>query len=319
MLLALADSAMAARDPVRARGLYERARSAAERTGDHSAAARAEVGVGRYLAAARRYHDARVAFEEAAAMDTLTAAPFYYLARASAELGDEVLAIRSLSRGLRREPGDSSSVALLQSLARSRCEAAGLPPDYAELPSRTSVTRGELGVMIAVQLGLDPDRVGWASDRAQVIVPAEVEGAWGGRWLKATVLRGYLRVFPDGSLHLTDPVTRGSLALAVATVERSLGTREGGPNPSSPDTAGPAAPSRAAPAPALPDLGPRSYLRRAAVRAVRLGLPTHAGGAFDAAASASGAEVVRLLDRLARIAGRTPALPEELREALVVQ
>ncbi len=73
------------------------------------------------------------------------------------------------------------------------------------------------------------------------------------------------------------------------------------------------------PAPALPDLGARSYLRGAAARAVRLGLPTHAGGAFDPAANVSGAEALRLLDRLARLAGRAPALPEELREALVVQ
>jgi tetratricopeptide (TPR) repeat protein len=312
---------MVARDPARARGLYEGARAAAVREGNKTAEARADVGVGRYLAAARRYHDAQVAFEQAATLDTLIAEPFYYLARASVELGDEVLAIRSLARGLRREPGDAPSVALLQSLARSRCEAAGLPPDYAELPSRTSVTRGELGVMIAVELGLDPDRMGWSSDRPQVIVPAEVEGAWGARWLKAAVLRGYLRPFPDGSLHLEDPVTRGVLALTVAVVERSLGTLERAVRPAAPDSAGAGAAPEAAPIPPppLPDLGSRSYLRRAAGRAARLGLPTHSGGAFDAAANASGADVARVLDRLARLAGRTPALPEELREALVLQ
>lgn len=321
-LLALGDSAMAARDPGRARRLYARARLVAARAGDRTAEARAAVGEGRYLALARRYRDARVTFEQAAVLDTLSAAPFYFLARAAVDLGDEVLAIRSLVAGLRRDPGDAPSVALFQTLARSRCAAAGLPPEYAELPSRSSVTRGELGVMIAVELGINPDRMGWASDRPQVIVPAEVDGAWGGHWLKASVLRGYLRTFPDGSLHLADPVTRGALALTIATVERGLGTRDRGVDPFAPDSAATAYGNPDAapgPAPTLPDLGSRSYLRRAAARAVRLGLPTHSGGAFDPASSASGSDVLRVLDRLARLAGRTSSLPPELRQALVVQ
>lgn len=309
---------MAAREPSRARALYERARTIASRTGDRAAEARAEVGLGRYLAAARRYHDARVRFEQAAGLDTLSAAPFYYLARASLDLGDEVLAVRSLARGLRREPEDPSSVALFQSVARSRCAAAGLPADYAALPMSKSVTRGELGVMIAVELGLDPERLGWASDGPDMVVPPEVDGAWGARWLRASVLRGYLRSFPDGSLHLEDPVTRGQLALTLAVLERGLGTRDRSFNPVPSDSADLSLPA-AEPSPTLPDLGPRSYLRRAAARAVRLGLPTHAGGAFDPAASASGAEVMRVLDRLARMAGRSSSLPPELREALVVQ
>jgi tetratricopeptide (TPR) repeat protein len=315
-LVALGDSAFASLDQGRARADDAPARAAAAREGDRPVEARALVGLGRYLAAARRYHDARVAFERAASLDSTTAAPYFYLARAAVALNDEKLAIQSLGQGLRRDPGDAPSQALLQSLARSRCAAAGLPPEYGELLTRSVVTRGELGVMIAVELGLDPDRLGWASDRPQVIVPPEVEGAWGAPWLRASVLLGYLKPFPDRSLHLSDPVTRRGLALIVAGLERSVGTRGTptlAPSDSSSDSLGPEPP------PALPDLGPRSYLRRAAARAVRLGLPTHSGGAFDPDASASGTDILRVLDRLSRLAGRTPALPEELRQALVVE
>jgi hypothetical protein len=180
--------------------------------------------------------------------------------------------------------------------------------------------------MLAVELGLDPDRIGWASDRAQAVIPPEVNGAWGERWIRAAVLRGYVRPFPDGSLHLDDPVTRGLLAMTLASLERSLGAAAGAATDSTqgepadplgaPPGAGAAPPARVI---EFPDLGPRHYLRRAADRAVRLGLPTHSGGAFDPQASASGADVLRTLDRLARRAGRSPALPEELRDALVVQ
>lgn len=315
-LVALGDSAFASLDRGRARSYYERARDEAEQEGDRAVEARALVGVGRYLAAARRYHDARVAFERAASLDSTSAAPYFYLARAAMDLNDEKLAIRSLGQGLRRDPGDARSQALLQSLARSRCAAAGLPPEYAERLTRSVVTRGEMGVMIAVELGLDPDRLGWASDRPQVIVPPEVEGAWGAPWLRASVLLGYLRPFPDRSLHLSDPVTRRGLALIVAGLERSLGTRGIPPMAPSDSSAGSPAPE---PPPALPDLGPGSYLRRAAARAVRLGLPTHSSGAFDPDASASGTDILRVLDRLSRLAGRTPALPEDLRQALVVE
>ena len=322
-LAALGDSALAARDPAAARGYYERARDRAQRSGDRPATARAEVGIGRYLVAAHCYRDAKVEFEKAAALDSSSAAPYYFLGSAYAAAGEESDAIRAFTVALRRDPGHALSLEALRPLVRSRCVAAGLPAEYAELPLHTSVTRGELGVMLAVELGLDPDRLGWASDQAQVLVPPDVQGAWGERWLRAAVLRGSLRPFPDGSLHLGDPVTRGLLALTLASVQRGLGSA--GPAaeiPAGPDsTATPpvARDPRSGPALSFPDLGPHHYLRRAAEQAVRLGLPTHSGGSFDPEASASGTDVLRVLEQLARRAGRTPALPEELREAMVVQ
>lgn len=325
-LAALGDSALAAHDPVRARGYYERARERAERTGDSLALAHAGVGLGRFLVAAHRYRDAKTEFERAAVLDPASPAPFFFLGSAYAETGEEVNAIRALTAALRRGPGYAPALEALRPLMRARCQAAGLPAEYAELFLRTTVMRGELGVMLAVELGLDPDRIGWASDRAQAALPADIQGAWGERWVRAAVLRGYLRPYPDGLLHLDDPVTRGLLAITLASMERSLGIA--GISPPSSGAAGepdslsvpPGSENPPTSRPLeFPDLGPHHFLRRAAERAVRLGLPTRPGGAFDPQAAVSGADVLRTLDRLARRAGRSPALPEELRDALVVQ
>ncbi len=325
-LAALGDSALAAHDPARARGYYVRARELAGRTGDRATMARAGVGLGRFLVAAHRYRDAKTEFEHAAALDSTSPAPYFYLGTAYAEAGEEVDAIRAFTAALRRDPGHALALDALRPLIRARCQAAGLPAEYAELPLHTSVTRGELAVMLSVELGLDPDRIGWASDRGRPVISPDVEGAWGERWLRAAVLRGYLRPFPDGSLHLDDPVTRGLLAMTLVSIGRSLGI--GGilasdpPAVGAPDTLHARSGAEGS-APALtlefPDLGPRHYLRRAADCAVRLGLPTHSGGAFDPQGSASGADVLRVLERLAKRAGRSPALPEELRDALMVQ
>jgi hypothetical protein len=314
-LLALADSALAAGEPVRARALYERALTASSRAGDAVHRARATVGMGRYYAAARRYRDARVEFERAATLDTTRAAPFYFLARAYLDAGEESQAIRALVLGLRREPGEARSLEALRPLTRSRCEAVGVPPEFAELSSRTGVTRGELGVMLAVMLGLDPGREVWSSDRPPPAIPPEADAAWGARWLRAAVMQGLLTSFPDGTLRLDDPVSRGLFALLVARAERSLTAPKDPAGSGGPDDGGGAEELHVT----LPDLGPRHYLRRAAQRAVQLGLPTHSGGTFDPQAAASGEDVLRVLDRLAAGAGRTPVLPAELREALVVQ
>jgi tetratricopeptide (TPR) repeat protein len=316
-LLALADSAIAAGDAARARPLYDRALATAGRGGNPAQEASATIGVGRCLVAARRYRDARVAFERAAALDTSRAAPFYHLARAYLDAGEERLAVFALAEGLRREPGEERSLQLLRPLTRSRCEAAGLPPDFGELPSRRTITRGELGVMLAVLLGLDPGRHAWSADRAQPVVPPEVDEAWGARWLRAAVAQGLLRPFPDGTMRLDDPVSRGLFALEVARAGRHLETARTSAATAA-GAAGAASAATVAP-PRLPDIGPRHYLARAAAMSVRLGLPTHAGGAFDPQAAVAGDEAMSVLDRLAAEAGRSPALPEELRRALVVQ
>jgi len=100
------------------------------------------------------------------------------------------------------------------------------------------------------------------------------------------VTEGYFEGYPDGSLRLGDPVTRGLLALTIARVERRLASRPGrlmasGGEPDSVGIPASVDAGSGTPVPSFPDVGPRHYLRRAAAELVRLGLPTHSGGSFD--------------------------------------
>jgi tetratricopeptide (TPR) repeat protein len=271
----------------------------------------AHVGLGRYFAAIRRYHDAKVEFERAALLDPRSPDPVFQLGMAYVQAGAAIDAIRAFTAALERDPEHRPSREALKPLLEERYRAAGVPPEYAGLIERSSISRGELGVMLAVELGVDPARPAWRSDAPARPVPRDVEGAWGMPWLRAAAERGWLDAYPDGTLHVSDPVTRGALALLLAEVEYRA--RRSLPPPGAVGATAPALPA------GVPDslmrfvdLGTRHYLSRAAAHAVALGLPTREGGRFDAQAAVSGWEALRVLRALARRIGATSVLPPEL-------
>lgn len=338
LLLSAADSAAALGSTAEAHAAYERAVRMAKAAGDRRLEARAALGLGlvsltqgeaeparrsllraleldpssaaahvalgRYLVAIRRYRDAKGEFERAAALDTLSAEPWSRLGLAYAEAGDVRLAIESFTRALARDPTYAQARSGLRSVLEARCVAVGLPAEYAALRERPSVSRGELGVMLAAELGVDPDRPGWREGTWVPSEIAEAKGAWGERWLRAAMARGWIAPFPDGSYRLGDPVTRGALALFLTGIERSW------PAWASDGTA-PESTGLAAAPDVFSDLGSRHYIFRAARNAVRFGLPLRPGGRFEPWASATGAETLLAIDGLARILGAQPILSEE--------
>ncbi len=338
LLLSAADSVSARGATMETRAAYERAARAAKDARDRGLEARAELGaglasltggeaeparrsllralelapssaaahtaMGRYLVAVRRYRDARGEFERAAALDTLSAEPRWRLGLAYAQLGVADLAAESYQSALSRDPACAPAQSGLRSLLESRYVAAGLPAEYAALREHTNVSRGELGVMLAAELGVDPDRPGWREGQGIPPETDEARGVWGERWLRASMARGWIAPFPDGSYHLADPVTRGALAILLAGIEKIWPARapEG--------TAVEAADSVAAPD-IFTDLGSRHYLFRAARNAVRLGLPLRPVGRFEPWASVTGSEILLAIDGLARVLGAQPVLSEE--------
>ncbi len=297
-LVALADSAVAAAQPSLARRALERAAE----IGPQSALVR--MGYGRYYTAILRYKDAKTEFERAAALEPSSAEPHYWLGVAYLKAGEKNEAWRSLAGALRLDPTHAGARAALRPLLEERYRAAGVPVEYATLAERPTVSRAELGVMLAVELGVDPDRPVWRSTDVthRADWPA-LDAAWGSRWLRATVARGWIGPHADGDLHLDDPVTRGSLALLLAELQIRIGPGRGG-LPPLPRPADPAALE-------FSDLGARHYLSRAAARAVSLGLPTRDGGRFEAQAFATGVETLRALSGLARFVGATPLVSSE--------
>jgi tetratricopeptide (TPR) repeat protein len=345
-LLAEGDSAAARGSPSQARDAYSRAAQAAKRSGLRDLEFRAEVNaglaslaladpesarrsltraveldprnaeahvaLGRFHAAIRRYADAKVEFDRAAALDTVSAEPLYRLGLAAAAAGDTKLAADAFARALARDPNHAPTLVALSSVLESRYLTAGLPAGYVALRTHPSISRGELGVLLAAELGLDPERPSWRGGKDFPSDTEEARGAWGERWLRVSMARGWIAPFPDRSYHLGDPVTRGTLALLIAEIEGGGRDGSSAAAPSTPAAGGPAAGAGAASdTDPFPDLGRRHYLFRAARSAVAIGLPVRAEGRFDPWASATGAEALAALKGLASRLGVEPVVTEE--------
>jgi len=262
--------------------------------------AEAHDALGRLHTATHRYMDAKNELDRAAALDTLSAIPLYHLGLAYEQAGDPVHAADAYQRALRRDPTHAPTQAALSALLDTRYQAAGLPQGYAALRAHPSLSRGELGVMLAAELGADPERPTWRGGTDHPSDSEEARGAWGERWLRVSMARGWIAAFPDRSYHLGDPVTRGALALLLAEIAGS-----GGRNVDS--TADP-----------FPDLGRRHYLARAAAQAVSMGLPLRAGR-FEPSASVTGMEALTALKGLAGRLGVSPVEGSEQRPGGVVK
>jgi len=293
-LLAQADSAMARGDAEPARRFIARALEI------DPASAPAHDAMGRLHAATHRYRDAKEEFDRAAALDTLSPLPLYHLGQAYAQAGDAARAAEAFGRALERDPGHAPTLAALASLLDRRYQAAGLPEGYAALRAHPSLSRGELGVMLAAELGADPARPQWRGSAGRLSDSEEAHGAWGEPWLRVAMGRGWLAPFPDRSYHLGDPVTRGALALILIQI------------------AGRGADAPASPGDPFPDLGRRHYLARAARLAVASGLPLRAGR-FEPWASVTGMEALAALKGLAARLGVEPVVREEQRAGDVVK
>ncbi len=309
-LVSLADSAIAAGEPELARRALARAAELAPQS------ASVRTGYGRYYTAVYRYKDAKTEFERASELDPKSPEPHYWLGMAYLKAGSKDQAFQALSRALTLDPTHAGALDAIRPLLEDRYRAAGIPPEYASIPERSTVSRGELGVMLAVELGLDPDRAIWRADQAYRTDWPAIDSAWGSRWLRVSVARGWTSPLADGSLHLDDPVTRGALALLIAQVhshsvvfasaDSARSAAAGGAGASS----SPVTPSIPA-AGDFPDVGRRHYLWKAAAVATELGLPTRDGGRFEPQSFATGWESLRALRGLARSMGAMPIVSGE--------
>jgi tetratricopeptide (TPR) repeat protein len=291
-IIAEADAAIAAGNAADARRALDRALAVApESVSTHLAR-------GRFFSAVRRYKDAKEALDRAASLDPRNPEPPYQLGLAYVAAGEKDAARDAFGRAIDLDPGHAAARTAMAGLMKERYEAAGIPGDYPLLAGRSSLSRGELGVMLAVELGVDPDRTTWRSDEVQRTSWPELDQAWGARWLRASLMRRWIPPFPDNSYHLDDPVTRGQLAILLARV-----AEEARPTAARPGTAWPQDTLFA-------DLSQRHYLARAASRAVRLGLPLR-DGKFQPLAAATGDDAARAVRGLSRFLGATPVIRGE--------
>lgn len=311
-LVASADTALGSGDVEGARRLLDRALRAAPES------ASVHVAWGRLQTALRRYKDAKESFDRAAALAPRSPEPPYWLGRAYQQSGDPDAAARSFADALRVDPAHRPSSEALAPILGARYEAAGVPPEYALLRDRATISRGELAVILAVELGADPDRSVWRSDARLDGDEAELDASWGARWVRAAASRGWIEPFADGSYRLNDPVTRAGLALTVVGLERRWGPRTsaigGSGSAGTAPGAGGASAVGGASSRSFADLGPRHYLARAAAEATGWGLPPRSDdGRFEPWAAANGTEALRTARALARVLGATPVVSAEPR------
>ena len=279
-LVALSDSAVAVGEVELARRALTRAASL--EPGSPAVA----IGFGRLYTAVLRFGDAKAAFEQAASLDPRSPEPHHGLGVAYLKAGDKDAAYRELCRALTLDPHHAPSREAIHPLEQERYRAAGIPSEYADLAARSTITRGELGVVLAVELGVDPDRPVWRSDAMPRTDWPALESAWGARWLRAAVAREWVRPYADDELHLDDPVTRGALALLLAEL----------------------APPGTASQTTYSDVPARNYLARAASTAGALGLPVRPGNRFEPQAFATGVEALQGVRGLARGRGVLPVV-----------
>ncbi len=299
-LVAYADSAITSGDAELARRALERAATIAPDS------ASVWIGYGRYYTAARRYKDAKTEFERAMGLAPASPEPHYWLGVAYLHAGQQQDALGEFRRALRLDPGYAPAQDAIRPLMESKYVAAGVPGEYAAFPQRSSLSRGELGVALAVELGADPDRPTWRSGPGATVDRTAIDAAWGSRWLGASVDRGWIPPYPDGEFHLADPVTRGTLAILVSEIAaRATVSAVAGMSREATAPIGDPAQAR------FPDLQPGSYLARPASRAVGFGLPAREDGRFDAQALATGLETLQALQGLARHLGATPIVSGE--------
>ena len=302
-LVQLADAAIQAADPNLARRALQRAAELAPTN------PRVRLGLGRYYTAILRYKDAKAEFDRAAALEPESPEPPYWLGIAYLKAGEKEEALAALGQALRLDPGHAGAREAIRPLLEECYRAAGVPPEYASVAERTTISRGELGVMLAVELGADPDRVVGRPDTSHRTDWPGLDEAWGARWLRAAVARGWILPLADRSLHLDDPVTRGALALSLAEVAAQPGARARADSARS--AGAPMTTARSASAAQFPDLGPSHYLGRVAAQATRWGLPVRDGGRFEPQSFVTGLEALRALQGLARWMGVRAAASSE--------
>jgi tetratricopeptide (TPR) repeat protein len=204
------------------------------------------------------------------------------------EQGDPDRAAALFRQLLAERPGDAAldgglrrAVAL--AAARSR------PPQYGQALARSSINRGELAAILAVELG-------WAAGESppggRVRVITDIAGNWAAAYIGAVAARGVMDVYQNHTFRPGETITRGDLADAACRLlsagafagEAAAGARGGGSVPS--------------------DLPPEHRRYGCVRRLLELGLMTpYADGTFRISGPVSGEQARQLILALRRLAG----------------
>ena len=198
--------------------------------------------------------------------------------------GDLDRAEQALRRADALEPGDDIARRLVDLEARRR--EASLPPEYREIETAETITRGQLAALIAVRF--ETLLTDAAAGRTAIITDAR--DYWGYEWVIVVAQAGIMETDTNYRFQPERVVTRADLARAVVRLLRLPAVEVASPT--------------GAVRPSFSDLAPGHLSYPWASEAVAAGvLPSLEQNAFQPARPVSGAELVTAIGRLGCLVG----------------
>lgn len=225
--------------------------------------------------------------EEALARDPSDTEALLLLAEARERQGDLPGAVEALTRA--RDSDSALDLAARLESLNERILMSRLPPEYREIDASGAVNRRQLAALLGVRLEPLLSR---APTRANVLI-TDVRDDWAESWILGVARAGVMDVYANHTFQPSRAVQRSDMAVAVSRVLELIGE------------ASPAMATRWSADRTFPDL-PAGHLQHdAAAIAVDAGVMEVAGtGAFEGFRDVSGADAVRVVDRLAALASR---------------
>ena len=276
--VARARAAGAAGRDAEARAAYERVIAASPESGFlHIELAEVELRLG----------DTDAALDQlgrAAELDSNVVAPWVLMSEIYLARGDLDRAEQALQRAHAIEPGEDTARGLADLEARRR--AASLPPEYREIETAETITRGQLAAVIGVHF--ETFLADAAAGRTTIITDARDH--WGYGWILAVARAGIMEPDTNYRFQPEQVVTRADLArVAVRVLHLPAG-----------DAPSPPVAARTS----FSDLAPGHLSYPAAAEAVAAGvLPPLEQNMFQPGRPVSGAEVMTAIGRLGDLVG----------------
>lgn len=277
------------------------------------------IAAARSAAAAGRFDDARVAYEQAIRMSPES--PFLYreLADVDRRQGNTAAALDYFRRAIDLDPSDVGSLVAVGDLLAGRQDFAGaeaayraaaaiepsaeltgkiasvaesardarLPAQFRAIAAAPQITRGDLAALIAVRLEA---LVSQTAPRQVVIT--DTRGHWAADWITQVAQAGLVDPFENHTFQPRQQVRRGDLAAAVSRAVTLIARDD------------PALRARVAARPKIADMTVGHLSYPAAAVAVASGvMPLLPGDRFQVNRVVSGAEAAETIARLRALAG----------------
>jgi tetratricopeptide (TPR) repeat protein len=223
-------------------------------------------------------------FRRAAQLDTTDARSLASIGAILAQQGDDMGALAAYERARAVDPGEvpESVIAKL----RERVRISKLPAEYRSIPGESTVTRAQIAALIGVRL--EPLI---ARAKPQQVIVTDIRNHWAQQWITPVVRAGIMDTLPNYQFEPSRRVRRAELATTVARMLTLIASMK------------PQLVKKwQATKPQIADV-PAGHLSYGAVSAaVAAGVMPLSGNNFDLLRPVTGAEALEIIGRLEALA-----------------